>query len=101
MLDQPFDPNQTLKQRYRPIKLLGQGSFGKTYLAVDEYKPEKSLCVIQQFYPISNNQDQIHKASQRFELEAIRLEQLGKLFGPNIPKLSYFYIGFKKKIISI
>jgi serine/threonine protein kinase len=39
-----------LKDRYRAIKLIGQGGFGKTFLAVDEDKPSKPPCVIKQFF---------------------------------------------------
>jgi serine/threonine protein kinase len=35
-----------LKDRYRALKLLGQGGFGKTFKAVDEDQPRKPLCVI-------------------------------------------------------
>ncbi|MGB3641534.1 MAG: 4-Cys prefix domain-containing protein, partial [Rivularia sp. (in: cyanobacteria)] len=34
-----------LKQRYRAIKPIGQGGFGRTLLAVDESKPLKPPCV--------------------------------------------------------
>jgi serine/threonine protein kinase len=39
-----------LGERYRAIKLIGQGGFGRTFLAVDEYKASKPRCVIKQFY---------------------------------------------------
>ena len=40
-----------LGDRYRALELIGQGGFGRTFLAVDEYKPSKPRCVIKQFYP--------------------------------------------------
>lgn len=39
-----------LKDRYRPIRSIGQGSFGRTFLAVDEDMPSKPFCVIKQFF---------------------------------------------------
>ncbi|CAA9425845.1 Serine/threonine kinase [uncultured Microcoleus sp.] len=32
--------------RYGAKKIIGQGGFGRTFLAVDEYKPSKPPCVI-------------------------------------------------------
>ena len=40
-----------LAERYRAIELLGQGGFGKTFKAIDEYKPSVPNCVIKQFLP--------------------------------------------------
>lgn len=59
-------------------KIIGQGGFGRTFLAVDEYKPSKPPCVIKQFYPQVQGTSSIQKAAELFELEAVRLEQLGK-----------------------
>ena len=49
-----------LKDRYRALKLLGQGGFGKTFKAVDEDQPRKPLCVIKQF-AFSNNHPETRK----------------------------------------
>ncbi len=67
-----------LKDRYRAIKMIGQGGFSKTYLAVDEDKPSKPPCVIKQFYFISQNDADVKKAIQLFEQEAEKLDSLGK-----------------------
>ncbi|MEG4318047.1 serine/threonine-protein kinase [Microcoleus sp. Aus8_D1] len=64
--------------RYRSQKIIGQGGFGRTFLAVDEYKPSKPPCVIKQFYPQAQGTYSIQKATELFEQEAVRLEQLGK-----------------------
>ncbi|MCC3404845.1 MAG: GUN4 domain-containing protein [Microcoleus sp. PH2017_10_PVI_O_A] len=67
-----------LGDRYGAQKIIGQGGFGRTFLAVDEYKPSKPPCVIKQFYPQLQGTSSIQKAAELFELEAVRLEQLGK-----------------------
>ncbi|MBW4543587.1 MAG: protein kinase [Symplocastrum torsivum CPER-KK1] len=72
-----------LAQRYRAIKPLAQGGFGRTLLAEDEYKPSKPQCVIKQFYP--QGQNNFGKAAELFQQEAVRLEQLSK--HPQIPEL--------------
>jgi WD40 repeat protein len=67
-----------LKDRYRAIKLIGQGGFGKTFLAVDEDKPSKPPCVIKQFFLEAQDTNNTRKAAELFEREALRLDELGK-----------------------
>ena len=50
-----------LRERYRAIKPIGQGGFGRTFLAVDEDKPSKPPCVIKQFYPQAQGQPALSK----------------------------------------
>ncbi len=69
--------------RYRTIKPIAQGGFGRTFLAVDETKPPMfSQCVIKQFL-LQNTAAE--KAAQLFHQEAAQLETLGK--HPQIPEL--------------
>ncbi|MEG4997480.1 serine/threonine-protein kinase [Microcoleus sp. B4-D4] len=85
-----------LRDRYRAIKAIGQGGFGRTLLAVDEDKPSKPRCVIKQFLPpetplipsASNRNSK--KAAELFEQEAMRLDELGK--HPQIPELLAYSI---------
>ncbi|MEL7036900.1 MAG: serine/threonine-protein kinase [Cyanobacteria bacterium J06592_8] len=74
-----------LQNRYRPIQLIGQGGFGKTYLAVDEQIPSKPPCAIKQFHFPDRQGYRYQKAAKLFRQEAVRLEQLGK--HPQIPQL--------------
>ena len=74
-----------LKERYRAIKPIGQGGFGRTFLAVDEDKPSKPRCVIKQFFPQAQGTNNSQKAAELFEEEAVRLDDLGK--HPQIPEL--------------
>lgn len=78
-----------LQERYHPLKLIGQGGFGKTFLAVDEGKPSKPYCVIKQFFPADQETDSVEKAGQLFQQEAMLLEELGK--HPQIPKLLAYF----------
>ncbi|KAB8335892.1 protein kinase, partial [Scytonema tolypothrichoides VB-61278] len=77
-----------LRNRYRPIKSLGSGGFGKTYLAEDIDKL-KEKCVIKQFAPQVQGTGAFQKAKELFEQEAIRLQQLGD--HPQIPTLLAYF----------
>ncbi|MEG3858080.1 serine/threonine-protein kinase [Microcoleus sp. herbarium12] len=85
-----------LRDRYRAIKAIGQGGFGRTFLAVDEDKPSKPRCVIKQFLPAesqlipSASNRNSKKAVELFEQEAMRLDELGK--HPQIPELLAYSI---------
>ncbi|EAW36905.1 WD40 repeat domain-containing serine/threonine-protein kinase [Lyngbya sp. PCC 8106] len=74
-----------LRERYRAIKPIGFGGFGKTFLAVDEDKPSRPACVIKQFFPQNQGTQNAEKAVELFHQEAVRLDQLGK--HPQIPDL--------------
>jgi serine/threonine protein kinase len=74
-----------LKERYRAIKPIGQGGFGRTFLAVDEDKPSKPPCVIKQFYPQAQGTNTVKKAIELFNQEAVQLDELGT--HPQIPEL--------------
>lgn len=77
-----------LKERYRAISPIGQGGFGKTFLAIDEDLPSKPPCVIKQFFPQSSQS--FSKAEELFRREAEQLEQLGKRH-LQIPELFAFF----------
>jgi serine/threonine protein kinase len=75
--------NLLLGDRFRAIKIIGQGGFGKTFLAVAETDEKKAPCVIKQFLPIAANNTL--KAAELFQREARQLEKLGD--HPQIPHL--------------
>lgn len=78
-----------LQERYRTLKLIGQGGFGRTFLAVDESQSSKPCCVIKQFFPQAQGITNTQKATELFQQEAVRLEELGK--HPQIPQfLAHF-----------
>jgi WD40 repeat protein len=79
-----------LADRYRAIKPIGQGGFGKTFLAVDEHKPSRRYCVIKQFFPQIQGTNNAEKAAELFRQEAVLLDQMGK--HPQIPELLAAFI---------
>ncbi len=76
--------NLLLRQRYRPIQLLGRGGFGKTFIAIDEDIPSQPRCAVKQFYFHDRDPKIFNKALELFHQEAIRLDELKH---PQIPKL--------------
>jgi WD40 repeat protein/tRNA A-37 threonylcarbamoyl transferase component Bud32 len=67
-----------LGDRYRPLKVIGQGGFGKTFLAVDEAESHKPYCVIKQSLPPRLNNLSSQRVAQLFRREAERLAELGQ-----------------------
>jgi serine/threonine protein kinase len=88
-----FSQSNRLNKRYRILKPIGQGGFGKTFLAVDENQEntqdtansQHKLCVVKQFFPQGQSGDCNQKASELFQQESLRLAELGK--HPQIPQL--------------
>lgn len=78
-----------LQQRYRAIKAIGQGGFGRTFLAVDEQLPSKPPCVIKQFSFQSQKAESTQNALRLFRQEAQRLDRLGQ--HPQIPQLLAYF----------
>lgn len=77
-----------LRGRYRPLKLIGRGGFGRTYFALDTDRLNHR-CVIKQFAPQKQGTKSFLKAVQLFEQEAVRLNELGE--HPQIPNLLAYF----------
>jgi Flp pilus assembly protein TadD/tRNA A-37 threonylcarbamoyl transferase component Bud32 len=75
-----------LESRYQPLRAIGRGGFGKTYLAKD-IKKFGEQCVIKQFAPYGGNDSETEK--NRFQDEAKQLQRLGE--HPQIPDLLAFF----------
>lgn len=77
-----------LRGRYQPVRLIGQGGFGRTYLALDADRLS-TRCVIKQFAPQTQGTKSMEKAIRLFNQEAIRLHELGE--HPQIPTLLAYF----------
>ncbi|MFM7558993.1 protein kinase domain-containing protein [Cylindrospermopsis raciborskii] len=73
---------KTLSDRYVIIRQIGQGGFGRTYLAEDMNR-FREYCVLKEFSPVVQTPDAIQKAQELFEREATVLY---KLEHPQIPR---------------
>jgi serine/threonine protein kinase len=80
-----------LAGHYIPTKMLGEGGFGRAFLARDRYTPGMKVCVVKQFQPNGTlSPDQLQTAQNLFEREATVLEEIGAQHD-QIPELfSYF-----------
>ncbi len=78
----PIPLGTLLQQRYRVAKVLGQGGFGRTYLAQDTGCFDE-MCVLKEFSPNDRGRDALKKSKELFHREAQVLYQINH---PQIPK---------------
>lgn len=81
--------DKKLKGRYKIIKALGSGGFGKTYIAEDTHRPGAPHCVVKQLMPISKEPEFLRMARRLFNTEAETLEKLGR--HAQIPQLLAYF----------
>ena len=84
---------------YVPVKPLGRGGFGATFLAIDRYLPNMEHCVVKHFRPDGMNAEEIAMARRLFAREATVLQKVGNdhpaipdlyaYFPLTVPKISY------------
>lgn len=77
-----------LRERYRALRPIGEGGFGRTFLAVDEDRLN-ATCVIKQFMPQFQGTEALQKATELFNREAVQLFELGE--HPQIPSLYAYF----------
>ncbi|MEM1394496.1 MAG: protein kinase [Cyanobacteria bacterium P01_H01_bin.150] len=78
----PIDAGTILQNRYKIIKILGQGGFGRTYLAEDQRRFKES-CAIKELILNTTETSALEKAQELFEREAASLYQIEH---PQVPK---------------
>ncbi|PSB01458.1 serine/threonine-protein kinase [Merismopedia glauca] len=76
-------PGTCLQKRYRILKTLGQGGFGRTYLAEDRSESQ-DMCVLKEFFPSGEGSYSLNKSKELFYREAAVLQQIDH---PQIPKV--------------
>ncbi|MGD1860996.1 MAG: protein kinase, partial [Leptolyngbyaceae cyanobacterium] len=77
----PLPSGTVLQSRYRIIQLLGQGGFGRTYLAEDQGRFQER-CAVKEFLP-QQGEDFSSKSTELFQREATILYQIQH---PQIPQ---------------
>ncbi|MBD1847134.1 serine/threonine protein kinase [Cyanobacteria bacterium FACHB-63] len=78
----PLPDGTIVQNRYRILRVLGQGGFGRTYLAQDTNRFNE-ICVLKEFEPQSQGSKYAQKAEELFTREAKVLHQLHH---PQIPQ---------------
>lgn len=78
----PLINGTLLQNRFRIVKILGQGGCGRTYLAVDEQRFQEK-CAIKEYFPLQGNASAAKKSRELFQREA---ETLYQIKHPQIPE---------------
>jgi serine/threonine-protein kinase len=81
----PLPCGEVIIDRYKIVRHLGQGGFGRTYLAEDMQQSHQK-CVLKEFAPQVEEDKDLQKAKELFEREASVLKQLEH---PQIPRLHF------------
>ena len=78
----PLPTGTVVQNRYRLLKILGQGGFGRTYLAEDTGR-FKERCALKEFIPVQTGAYTPEKSKELFQREAATLYQIQH---PQIPQ---------------
>ncbi|MBO1352182.1 MAG: hypothetical protein EBE86_034670 [Hormoscilla sp. GUM202] len=71
----PIAKGTIIENRYKVVRKLGQGGFGRTYL-VEDMNRYKERCVIKEFAPQLKSSTELQKAERLFKREASMLYKL-------------------------
>ncbi len=74
-MQSPLQAGIVLQNRYRLVKLLGQGGFGRTYLAEDQGRFEEK-CALKEYMPNQSSSYALTKSRELFQREASILYQI-------------------------
>jgi serine/threonine protein kinase len=83
-------PLTLINSRYRIVRGLGRGGFGETSLVEDTQLPSGRYCVLKQLIPIEENPQVYGLVQERFQREAVILEELGEA-SDQIPRLYAYF----------
>ncbi len=78
----PITIGTVLQNRYRVLQVLGQGGFGRTYLAADQGRFNE-YCALKEFIPPTDSAYAVEKSNELFEREASVLYRIDH---PQVPK---------------
>ena len=78
----PIPVGTILQNRYRVLSVLGQGGFGRTYLAEDQGRFGE-LCAMKELTPADDGDYALAKSTELFKREAQILYQIDH---PQVPK---------------
>lgn len=78
----PIATGTILQNRYRVLSILGQGGFGRTYLAEDQGRFNER-CALKEFIPPRGSEYALSKSKELFQREATILYQISH---PQIPQ---------------
>jgi serine/threonine protein kinase len=78
----PISNGTILQNRYHIVTVLGQGGFGRTYLAEDQGR-FRERCALKEFLPLISNSGVLDKSRELFQREAAILYQIQH---PQIPQ---------------
>nr|MBA3922381.1 serine/threonine protein kinase [Nostocaceae cyanobacterium] len=78
----PIPVDTVLQNRYRVLKILGQGGFGRTYLAEDQGRFNE-LCALKELIPTQTGSGALEKSQELFAREATILYQIQH---PQVPQ---------------
>jgi serine/threonine protein kinase len=87
---QPIAIDTILQQRYRVLKSIGEGGFGRTYLATDQSRFGEQ-CAVKELCMSARSRSRLSKAREFFQQEAALLYQLQH---PQIPR---FWATFEER----
>jgi serine/threonine-protein kinase len=85
---------QVINNRYEIARILGQGGFGRSYLAIDRQKAREK-CVLKEFAPQVAKPQDLQKAKELFEREANVLRKINHSQVPSFHESIQAKIGVK------
>lgn len=96
----PLTVGSKLENRYEIVRELGQGGFGRTYLARDINRYQEA-CVLKEFAPQIHGANELKKAEELFEREASVLYKLQHSQIPNFRELLRLSLNGKRSLFLV